>query len=264
VTPLSRVGPGLVALWLVAACSGAAPRSDVSPDATRTTATEGENTSPTADAVAGPCDNAYLPVAEGNSWTYELSEPAGTMYTDTITEVAGSGFTVTTEFEELTKRTKWSCSDDGVTALMYGTGPAASLSVGGLAADFATTDVTGVTLPSDVSTGDRWRQTFDIAGRLDAAGVRTKVTGSVDYVLHAGDVQTVEVPAGTFEAIAIDTDVTLDLTPSTGGVGIPLTLHLDGVQWFAEDVGLVRSESEGDFFGASFSSVAELTSYDVG
>jgi len=258
---------GVASLLLVGACSVDGTTATDGPDGTgASTPSEGEATvePAEADVASGSCVSAYLPIAEGNTWTYELSEPAGTVYTDTVTALGDEGFTISSDFDELTKRTEWACTDEGITALTYGSGPAASLSVGGLEGSFETTDVSGVTLPADLSSGDRWRQMFDISGRFDAGGVQTRVTGSVIYALRAGDVEAVEVPAGTFDAIAIDTDITLDLTPSTGGVGIPLTLNLDGVQWFAEGVGLVRSESDGDFFGASFSSVAELTSYDVG
>lgn len=251
-----------LAMSLSAACSGdAGTGTEETPGATGSTSSP----SPGAQTVAaGPCANAYMPVVRGASWTYELSEPAGTVYTDTVTAVEDLGFTITTDFDRLTKRTDWACTAQGLTALTYGSGPAASLSVGGLQASFETTDVNGVTLPADLSAGDRWRQTFQLSGRLDVGGERTRVAGSVDYVLHARGDEKVDVPAGTFDALAVDTDITLDLVPASGGLGIPLTLELHGVQWFARDVGLVRSETDGDFFGGSISSVAELTAYDVG
>jgi hypothetical protein len=58
-------------------------------------------------------------VREGATWSYQgtssLTEPY--TFTDSISSVRADGFTLTTEFDELTRTQEWACKPDGIVAI---------------------------------------------------------------------------------------------------------------------------------------------------
>src|SRR3990172_5393443 len=101
-------------------------------------------------AVPGLCANPLFPVKVGATWTYSNSSgPAGTFsFTDTITDIRADGFTLTSQFTDLTRTQEWACNPDGLLALTLGSaGSAAGLSTPGMNTEFTTSNVTGVTIP---------------------------------------------------------------------------------------------------------------------
>src|SRR6266508_5721324 len=79
-------------------------------------------------AGSGQCANAYYPVREGATWTYaSTGSPAGNYgFTDTISSVRDDGFTLTSQFGELTRTQEWACKPEGLVALQLGGGALSS------------------------------------------------------------------------------------------------------------------------------------------
>jgi len=223
---------------------------------------------PTAEspsATSGDCANTYFPVVQGATWSYLVTGgPTGTTsYTDIISEVNGNSFILTTEFADLTRTQRWSCSADGLVALDYG-GSSATLAVAGLQAVFDTTQVTGVTLPADISLGETWSQTFILEGTQTLSGDQTaKSEGDVKYDSTAAGMESVNVPAGTFEALRIDSTTTMEITVELSGFKVPTTIAGTIVRWYVPGVGYVRSVETSNMFDTEVEVTTELTDYSI-
>jgi hypothetical protein len=268
----ARIAVALGAL-LLASCGGsdgsssttAAPSARASePTAGPSHPSSSPTTAPaTAEPASGPCANDYQPVARGDTWTYDVSGSGGTGYTDTITNAAASGFTITSDFGRVRRQTQWSCRPEGLVALRFGGGAAGTLTSEGLWALLRTTGVTGITIPRSIGLGDTWHQTFELKGTIEIGGARTTASGSVDERFEAGGVDSVTVPAGAFDAVAIDTMLTFDIQTMVAGVRTPVKVVSTGTTYLARGIGLVKATSETSLFGQLLSATVELTGYSV-
>jgi len=205
-----------------------------------------------------------MPVADNVSWTYLIHSnlTSDTTYTDTVTQLGSDGFTISTAFPDLTKEVKWSCTSHGLVALQFGGGDSASLSTSGSTASFKTTNVTGVTLPPNPQPGDRWSQSFDIAGTQAIGGTNAKTNGTITLDFSATKTEHVSVPAGSYDALAVDQNVDFALTVEVSGVSQDVHLSFTGTTWYTPDVGMVRSVSTGSFTqGGNIESTIELTKF---
>lgn len=219
----------------------------------------------TADAGSGVCVNAYLPVIAGATWTFRWSTAAFTeTLADSITAVQRDGFTLTSQFPGLTRTRNWVCRSEGLVMLEYIGGAAGGTATGQSNGQYETTGVRGVTLPSALTPGDQWSQAFDIRGVRTLSDGQTSTTeGTVTYAFQAIGTESVTVPAGTFEAMRIQVDTTMDLTVSSATTSTPATFTLGGSDWYAPGVGWVMSASSGTMFGQPYSQTIELTSYSI-
>ncbi|MGM0365006.1 MAG: hypothetical protein ACQEP5_00550 [Actinomycetota bacterium] len=191
------------------------------------------------DAAASDlCGNPYYPVAEGVSHTYATD--AGTM-TSTITEVGEEGFTVTWDMPGSTQRHEWICLAEGLVDLSHPGGDALNV-IGNGVTITGSSDVAGVTIPSSISVGDTWTQTY--SGELAVE----EYDGQLDYTVivnyNAVSEEEVTVSAGTFKAIRMDTVLESDYVLKTHGITMPLYTHsMTSSAWLAEGVGSVKSTS---------------------
>lgn len=222
-------------------------------------------TAVSSSSVSGDCSNTYYPVVEGATWTYAVTGgPDGpTSYTDTITSISGDTFILTTTIGDIERTQRWSCTADGLVALDFG-GGSATLAVSDIQMVFDTTETTGVTLPAAISPGDTWSQTFTVKGtRSNASDQSADVTGDVEYDSTASQVETVNVPAGDFDALRMDATNSMDLTVQTSGLTVPLSVSGTLVNWYAPGVGNVRSIEKTNLFGVDVEITTELTSYNI-
>jgi hypothetical protein len=216
-------------------------------------------------AGSGACDNPLYPVVEGATWSYTVTGgPAGPVsYTTSVASVDAQGFELMQAFTSLTVTQRWSCSDAGLVALDFG-GPAASLVTEGSQASFTTTAQTGVTLPKSVAPGDSWSQSFEITGTQTLTGGNTgNSQGKASYQSSAVGMEDVTVDAGTFNAMRVDGQLSVDLTVEAMGVTTPVTLTSNFTSWYAPGVGLVKVAESGQVMGAAISVETDLTSYSI-
>lgn len=243
---------GLIIIALAAACSPASAPSPAAPAEGAADATETPEATPTADlASTGACANLYFPVREGASWTYsgEAGPDGPYSFTDRITAVREDGFTLTADFDGLTRTQEWSCKEEGLVALDYNGGPAGSVATEGLDATFETSDVEGVILPAAVAPGDTWSQSFTLSGSiLLPNGTNAMAGGAGQSNFTAVGRESVSVPAGSFEALRVDLEFDLELELQMGDITVPLTLTTTGSTWFVEGLGWVKSTSIGTVY----------------
>lgn len=219
---------------------------------------------PTAGAQ-GACANSLYPVVEGATWTYAgTGGPAGSYaFTDTITVVRPDGFTLTSVFNnEVTRTQEWICKPEGLVAMQL-PGVAGSLTANQFQAQFEASDIRGITLPASVSPGEKWPFGLNIKGTLTAGSTTAQADGDAGFAFQAISLESISVPAGTFNAMKIDTVLTLDFTATVSGLSVPLKLILNGASWYAPGIGMVKTVARGDLAGQSFSDTLELQSYSI-
>jgi len=228
-------------------------------------AQEGNITSEPPVTGEGLCANAYYPVLEGATWSYKSNGgPAGEYsFTDTITSVRDDGFTLSTQFGDLTRTQEWNCTTEGLVALQLGGAPAALLNAQNMQLDLQVNNVSGVTFPSEIQPGDQWNHNLDFEGNITVAGEEAAASGNAQTSFNAVGTESVTVPAGTFDALKIQVDTVLDITASYAGLSVPVTFSGTYTYWFVQGVGWVKASGTGSIAGESFSETTELQSYTI-
>ncbi len=244
--------------------SAATPANPTSPQAQPTSTPLPATATPSA---AGLCANALVPVKPGASWTYADAGVVGvpSHFTATITDVRPDGFTVSTRFDDnTTAGTQWACRPEGLVALSFGAGQTAlGLSLAGVQANLTTSNATGVTLPPNVQQGMQWPYAIGVGGTLAEGSLRAQVTGGISTQFEAVGMETVTVPAGTFNAMKIEGTSTIKVAADYHGLSLPITSVVKTTFWFAPGVGWIKSAESGELAGTAVNAATELQSYSI-
>ena len=216
-------------------------------------------------AGEGLCANAYYPVREGATWSYKsTSGPAGDFsFTDTITSVRENGFTLTSQFDDVTRTQEWACEPEGLVALQLGGPSAATITTQDVQLNLTVNNVSGVTFPSEIITGDVWQHMLEFEGDLDIAGTLAEATGAAESNFSALGTESVTVPAGTFDAMKVEVDSTITINATFQGISMPVAFSGTYTFWFAQGVGWVKASGTGEVIGTSFTETIELQSYNI-
>ena len=75
--------------------------------------------------------------------------------------------------------------------------------------------------------------------------------------------ETITVPAGTFEAVKIQSNSTIDISTSFEGIEVPVKFNGTTISWYVPGIGFVKSVENGDFGGTAFAATTELQSYSI-
>ena len=139
----------------------------------------------TSKTASGSCVNTLYPVVKGASWTYATTGGAAGnfSYTDIITDSRDNGFTLTSEFSNMTRTQEWSCTSEGLLALQPGN-DSAGISAIDLNAHFDTVDVRGVTVPASVTLGAHWQYLLVLKGQSNVNGKISESTNSISLKLQ--------------------------------------------------------------------------------
>ncbi|MBV6397517.1 MAG: hypothetical protein HFACDABA_03131 [Anaerolineales bacterium] len=227
-------------------------------------ATPSENLPPTMGS-SDLCMNAYYPVKANATWVYSSSgAPSGPYeYGETISEVRLDGFTATTAIKQVPHAQVWSCRPEGLTATtLIGNNVAAILAVRRFS-DAVLTNISGVTLPATMAPGSVWTYEADFTATQVEFGVASPVAGHIKLTYTAGDHESVSVPAGTFEAIAVTIVSETKYTTQTPNGPQALSLNSSYVYWYALNVGWVKANGSGKLGGAEYFETIELVQYTI-
>ncbi len=261
----------LLTIMFLAACASPISATTVAPPAQtespQITATQAPATSQAGVPAtgAGLCANAYYPVRQGATWNYKSTgSPAGDYsFTDSITSVRSDGFTLSTQLANRMLTQEWACKPEGLVALQFGGAPAALLNAQSMQLDVQASNVNGVTFPSQIKPADQWQHSLDLQGNVSVANQSAAAKGGAQNNFTAVGMESVTVPAGTFDAMKIKVDTTVNMTASYKGLSIPVKFTASYTYWFAQGVGWVKAAGTGNAAGASFSETTELQSYKV-
>ncbi len=212
---------------------------------------------PSGRVGANACDHPYLPLRSGASWSYDSSEGGLTW---SVTSAGGSAesasATMAFSMPEATFTVNWTCSSAGITS--YDLGNISSSAFG----EIVTLEVvnsSGSWLPpaENLVPGYSWSNDYTMVVSSSFEGASVELTTTTSESWSVGGMETVSVPAGTFEALRIDGTSTIE-TSGFMGISVPPTTTSQTF-WYAEGVGIVRytSSSEG------YSGHGDLTGYSV-
>jgi hypothetical protein len=213
----------------------------------------------------GLCANAYYPVRQGATWNYKSTSSAAGEYsfTDTITAAREDGFNLSTQFSGVTRTQEWACQPEGLVALQFGGAPAAMLNAQNMQLTLQVSNVSGVTFPKEINAGDQWQHNLDLQGSMTVAGQEGTATGNSQTSFTAIGNESVTVPAGTFDAMKIQVDTTLNLNVSSQGLSVPVAFTSSYNYWFVQGVGWVKNSGTGNAPEMSFSETTELQTYSI-
>ena len=212
------------------------------------------------------CDNVLYPTAQGAAWVYtSAGGPSGTFnYTNSITKVRANDFTLTSQFADITRTQEWTCRPDGLKALQLGGGSAAGVSIQEMTTDLTASDVTGISLPKNITSGMQWQYSLTLQGTVAMLGdSKAPSKGAYSVSMKELGRETVTVPAGTFEAIKIQSNSDVDITATFEGLEVPIKFNGTTITWYAPGVGYVKSMENGDFGGTAFSATTKLQTYSI-
>ncbi len=208
----------------------------------------------------GACSNLYMPVIAGTTWNYKLTGPVPDTFKKSIITIETNGFTDQDAFGSgVTRQGKWTCENGNLTALNPSNGNSATVTTEGISLDFETTAMSGLTLPATINAGDTWEQTLTLEGTETINGTVMPVKNQVANTCKAVGIESVTVEAGTFEAMKVECNAIMNIEIVMNDSPIQNTMTINGTNWYAENIGLIKTLS----LGTGFDSVTELTSFSI-
>jgi hypothetical protein len=226
-------------------------------------ATTNPDTSPVTSEL---CDNSLYPTIQGSAWVYtSTGGPGGAfIYTNSITETRQDGFTLTTQFADQTLTQEWTCLPDGLVALQLGGGSAAGVSMQDMTAQLKTSEVSGLSLAKNIASGMQWQYSLRLQGTIVMPGdPQAPADGVYSVTMQEMGRENVNVPAGSFDAVKIQSNATVDIVSSFGGSELPIKFSGTTLTWYAPGIGYVKMVENGDFGGQMYSVTTELQSYNI-
>lgn len=212
---------------------------------------------PPAEGAETACDHPYFPLRSGSSWTYSTTEGTSTWSVGSAAGTADSAqATMSIVVPEITMTTHWDCTSEGIISYDFGNISVAEM---GEVVTMDVTDSSGVFLPaaSLLAAGYSWSDNYTLVMHVTAEGVSLDTTMSAAESWTAVGMESVSVPAGTFEALRIEGTENISMSGFMGMGGVDTVVS--ATFWFAEGVGIVRYTSA----SAGYTSVGELTSYTI-
>ena len=108
-------------------------------------------------------------------------------------------------------------------ALELGGGAIASISAQGMAAEFITTAISGISLPGQIVSGMQWQYNLTMQGMIPMpTGEQVQSNGAYSAAMQEMGTETITVPAGTFEVIKFQSTSTVDFLVPFGDLQVPM------------------------------------------
>ncbi|MCC6299593.1 MAG: hypothetical protein IT314_09860 [Anaerolineales bacterium] len=206
------------------------------------------------------CANPYQPIVVGATWNYDLKSSHPDKYTHSILSADNDGFVEQDAFDSgVTRQGEWKCENGNHIALNPSGGASANVSAEGMQTNFQTTSIEGLTLPAVINPGDTWAQALTLEGTQNINGLEIPAKNEFKSQCTAIAVESVTVPAGTFDAMHVDCEIDMTITVTMNGNDIQTPLKFMASSWYAEKVGMVKTVSNGE----QFDSTVELLSYTI-
>ncbi len=217
--------------------------------------------SPTAISVNTPtpapslCDNLYYPNTVGDTWENAGSTTATGAFTrtDSISNSSDKAFTMQSNLSGISYNVDYSCTEAGLIAvnpIQQYMGAILSSLNGQVNLNLVSNS--GISLPNEINPGDTWQQVVEWEG--SAQGFSTNGRLVFDYT--ATGYETVTVPAGTYDALKVNTSIRIEISSFRLQYGT-----YDITTWMAPNVGIIKSEGKSNVPNVEFSDNLELTSF---
>ena len=221
------------------------------------TATAAPTAAATVPVAAGECDNPFFPAVEGRVMTYRNTVPTfgESEFSHTFSDVTASSFNLNIGVGDgKSVVQKWTCSADGLLSPEMAQMPGMAEGM-----TFNYLEASGATLPAadQMTAGHEWTTHYVVEVTMPDLGQGAmSMSETVDLVNTVAGEESVTVPAGTFDAMRVDTTGTIAVSIA----GAPASnIEMSMASWYAEGVGLVRQEI-GGMLGGEDTIVTELVS----
>lgn len=252
-----------IAVFTLTACGfGAAP----APTATLLPGQTPVVVLPTA-APGDPCQNEYFPVRAGATWTYASSgSPSGAFsFRKMVGEVQPGQFGVSTDVNGKNLRENWQCRPEGLVAQSMVLMDATSLLALNKFTEMQVSNVSGLNLPPAITAGAAWSISYDVQGtEKDQTGaVISTMTGQVIISFTATGKESVTVPAGNFDAMAISMGTVINFVITQAGGTVNLNATSNYTIWLAPGVGWVKSSGTGTLGSSDYFETIELQAFSI-
>ena len=214
---------------------------------------------PAGNESAAACANPYIPIVVGATWNYNLTGSVPDTFTRSIVSINEDGFIDQDAFGTgVTRQSKWACDNGALTALDPG-GSTSNVTSENVSVDFQTTSASGVTLPATLNPGDTWSQAVTLEGTETINGETVPAKNEFTNTCTVAGRESITVVAGTFDAIRVDCNTTMNITITMNGSPISQPISFTATNWYAEKVGLLKTVTAGN----GLDSTVELTSYSI-
>ncbi len=218
-------------------------------------------------APNAPCNNEYFPARKGATWTYASSgSPSGAFsFRKGIDEVRPDQFSVGVNVNGKTIHETWLCQPEGLVAQSMVLMDAASLLALDKFSELQVTNVSGLNMPPDITAGASWSISYDVQGaEKDQTGaVIATMTGQVIISYTATGKESVTVPAGSFEAMAVSVSSVINFSVVQAGGTSNISVNSDYIAWFAAGVGWVKSSGTGTLGSSEYFETIELQAFSI-
>lgn len=211
---------------------------------------------PTPARAATACDHPYMPLRAGASWTYASTK--GTMAWSVAsatgsTDSAAATMDIAVPGGSLTVH--WTCGSQGIVSYDFGS---LNSSAFGHIVTFDVVDSSGTFLPpaDRLVPGSSWPNASIIVMHVSQQGFTVDLTSETSETWTATGMETITVPAGTFEALRVDGTVSISMSGNM--VAVPNST-MSSSYWFAKGVGIVRYS----YTSEQTQGGADLTAYSV-
>jgi hypothetical protein len=210
-----------------------------------------------------PCSHPYFPVRENGRWEYRINYSSGpekaVTYVETRSPVDKSSFANQLQFDNDVKTEfKWKCTDEGLVSPEFGR-VAYNKEKSGFRLE--TVKSTGVTIPAPDKwkQGHQWDAEYEVKGHKiqDGSPLTMDVAGRVKVSNVITGREKIKVLAGEFEAVRVESTMTENLEISINKMKMPANLTFKSTNWFAENVGLVKTEMKDSLISATTELVSQ-------
>ncbi len=201
------------------------------------------------------CSNRYFPSAAGDQWEYSGSDSLTGAYTrtDKITNTTAASLTQSTTVGNISYSVVYGCAASGLTSenpIQQYAG--ALLSAPDAPVSVQMTSNSGTSLPATINPGDTWQQTAD----FQASSSKLNINGRFVFEYSAVGSENITIPAGTYNALRVDTTIRIEVTGLHVLAGTYTT-----TSWWAPGIGLVKSEGTSHVTGVDFTDSMQLIKY---
>jgi hypothetical protein len=253
---MKRVPARAALLVLAAALSwslyfGGCGRDHRNSQAPRNASDRGQNP---ALPSAGDCYNPFFPAVPDETLEYESTFKNDLLpvysYSVTFIDISDGTFT---QHQEVTGGTApasygsaldriWKCQSDGLASVEY-----ADLCRPESRLKFETLDAAGVAIPRPDrwQKGAKWTYRYSVRGKMSFGEAPTPVDveGTVSVAAEIVSQERVDVPAGIYEAVKVQSTYNEGLTMK-GKAPMPINITFTVLSWYARDIGMIKSASE--------------------
>lgn len=194
-------------------------------------------------ATRGGCENAYYPLNPGSSITYRLmsGSSAPSSYRVNVLDSEAGRHRIQYVFQadggSLTLNQDFTCEDGVISAKGYADFSQAVAGAPGFR--YETVSVEGVFLPADLRVGSEWETTYNMVIRSDDPAMKAVLDGKRQTLRMKNTIvgeETVTVPAGTFTALRMASDVNI-----TSEIAVGFRSNFLSETWLVRDVGMVKN-----------------------